>query len=345
MTSPGLPVVAPGADPATVLGELLAAGHGDGLPVVPPTAARLGAMLAGVADPDGVLGFVPPLFGELTVRAVAWYAVLAGCRPAELPVVVAAVRAATDDAFNLLGIATTTGAPAVAVLVHGPVAARLGMTSGAGGLGTGNRANAGIGRAVSLALAGIGGARAGVTDMATLGQPAKYTCCTAEAADSPLPSLAVRRGLSAPDGAVTVIGAGSVLEVLPGEGYRNAPQVLGPAAAAMAGVALAAGHPGRAALSEQFLLLPPELAAQVTADGWDAARMAGFLYERGGALLRAGAAGLAADIPAYGAEEPAVAASAADVHVVVTGGAGVKMLLLPGWSGGSRSVTVPVRPL
>ena len=83
----------------------------------------------------------------------------------------------------------------VAVLVHGPVVERCGMTSGAGGLGTGNRANACIGRAVSLALAGIGGARAGVTDMSALGQPAKYTCCTAEAASGPLPSLAVRRGV------------------------------------------------------------------------------------------------------------------------------------------------------
>ena len=82
--------------------------------------------------PDDVLGLVPPLFGELTVRAVAWYAVLAGCRPAELPVVVAACRAALEDAFNLLGIATTTGAPAVAVLVHGPVAARR-LTSGPAG--------------------------------------------------------------------------------------------------------------------------------------------------------------------------------------------------------------------
>jgi hypothetical protein len=337
--------VGSGVEPAAVLSDLLAAGHGDGLPVVPPTAARLDAMLAGVADPDGALGHVPPLGGELTVRAVAWYAVLAGCEPAELPVVVAAVRAATDEVFNLLGIATTTGAPAVAVLVHGPVAARLGMTSGAGGLGTGNRANACIGRAVSLALAGIGGARPGVIDMATHGQPAKFTCCTAEAADSPLPSLATRRGLPAGGDAVTVIGAGSVLEVLPGEGYRTAASVLGPAAAAMAGTALANGHPRRAALSEQFLLLPPEMAAQVTADGWDAARIAAFLFDRGSALLRAGAADLAADVPGYAVEDAAVAASAADVHVVVTGGVGVKMLLLPGWSGGSRSVTVPVTPL
>jgi hypothetical protein len=343
---PDLPVFGEDADSFEVLVSLLAAGHGDGLPVVPPTAARVDAMLAGVGEPDVVLGLVPPLFGELTIRAVAWYAVLAGCRPAELPVVMAACRAALEDRFNLLGIATTTGAPAVAVLVHGPgteLTSGTGLTSGAGGLGTGNRANACVGRAVSLALAGIGGATAGLTDMATIGSPAKYTCCTAEDGAGPLPSLAVRRGLPADQPAVTVIGVGSLLEVLPAEGYREAPDVFGPAAAAMAGVALATGDPRRAALVEQVLLLPPELASFVAARGWDAERIGGFLFERGNVLLRSGAAqsGAAADV----VDGLTVAASAADVHVVVTGGAGVKMQLLPGWMGGTRSVTAPVQPL
>lgn len=344
MTSSALPLVAAHADPAAVLVSLLAAGHGDGLPVVPPTAVRLEAMLAGAGDPDAVLGLVPPLFGELTVRAVAWYAVLGGCRPVELPVVVAACRAALDDSFNLLGIATTTGAPAVAVLVHGPVAARIGMTSGAGGLGTGNRANACVGRAVSLAVAGMGGASAGLTDMATLGSPAKYTSCTAEADVSPLPSLAVRRGFAADADAVTVVGIGSVMEVLPAEGYRDVPEVLAPAAAAMAGVALAAGDPRRAGLGEQFLLMPPEIASFVTDRGWSAERIAEFLFDRGGALLRSGAAELGAGM-ADGVDDLSVAASAADVQVVITGGVGVKMQLLPGWMGGTRSVTAPVQPL
>ena len=341
-----LPLVAESADPAVVLAELLAAGHGDGLPVVPPTAARLDGMLAGVAAPDEELGQVPPLFGSLTPRAVAWFAVLAGCRPGELPVVVAACRAALDDSFNLLGLATTTGAPAVAVLVHGPGAGRLGMTSGAGGLGTGNRANACIGRAVSMALAGLGGATAGLTDMATIGQPAKYTCCTAEAC-GPLPSLAQRRGFGVDVDAVTVIGAGSTVEVLPGEGYREPPSVLGPAAAAMAGAVLAMGDPARGALGEQFLLLPPEPAGLLARHGWGPEGIAAFLFEQGSALLQGAAASLAAraGLPAYAAEELSVAGSPADVHVVVTGGAGVKMLLLPTWMGGSRSVTAPVLPL
>ncbi|TYP90835.1 hypothetical protein [Blastococcus xanthinilyticus] len=346
MTAAELPLVPDDADPAAVLGELLAAGHGDGLPVVPPTPGRLEAMLAGVAAPDVELGQVPPLFGALTVRAVGWYAVLAGCVPAELPVVVAACRAALDDSVNLLGLSTTTGAPAVAVLVHGPVARRLGMTAGAGGLGTGNRANACIGRAVSMALAGIGGATTGLTDMATIGQPAKYTCCTAEHS-RPLPSLAQRRGLGVDVDAVTVLGAGATVEVLPGEGYREPPSVLGPAAAAMAGVVLAMGDPARGALGEQFLLLPPEPAELLAMHGWGHERIAAFLFEQASALLEVASSSLAfrAGVPAYAAPGLRVAASAADVHVVVTGGAGVKMLLLPTWMGGSRSVTAPVLQL
>ena len=343
---PDLPLFPDHADPAAVAADLLAAGHGDGLPVVPPTAARLDAVVAGAADPDAVLGLVPPLFGELTVRAVAWYAVLAGCPAPALPVVVAACRAALEPRFNLLGLATTTGAPAVGVLVHGPVARRVAMTSGAGGLGTGNAGNAGVGRAVSLALAGIGGARAGLTDMATIGSPAKYTCCTAEA-PRPLPSLAQRRGLGVDVDAITVVGVGGLVEVLPGAGYREPPSVLGPAAAAMAGAAMAAGDPGRFRDGEQFLLLPPELAALLGEQGWGADRMAGFLFEQGSALLQSSASALAfrAGLPAYAAGDLRVAASADDVRVVVTGGAGGKMALLPTWAGGSRSVTAAVRPL
>jgi hypothetical protein len=344
---PDLPLVGPDADPQAVLTDLLAAGHGDGLPVVPPTPSRLAAMLTGVADPDVVLGQVPPLFGELTVRAAAWYAVLAGCPAAALPVVVAACRAALEPQFNLLGIATTTGAPAVGVLVHGPVAARIGMTSAAGGLGTGNAVNAGLGRAVSLALAGIGGARAGLTDMATIGSPAKYTCCTAEA-PGPLPSLARRRGLGVDVDAVTVVAVGSLVEVLPGEGYREPPSVLGPAAAAMAGVAMASGDPGCFRGGEQFLLLPPEVAALLGEQGWGADRMAGFLLEEGSALLRAWSSSLASGVSGlsgYAARDLRVAASAGDVRVVVTGGPGVKMALLSTWAGGSRSGTVAVSPL
>ncbi|MDP9428212.1 MAG: hypothetical protein M3Q47_04750 [Actinomycetota bacterium] len=93
--------------------------------------------------------------------------------------------------------------------------------------------------------------------------------------------------------------------------------------------------------------MPPELAALLGEQGWGADRIAGFLFEEGSALLQAWSSSLAsrAGVPAYAAGDLRVAASADDVRVVVTGGPGVKMALLPTWAGGSRSGTVAVRPL
>ena len=295
------------------------AGIGDGLPVVPPTEARLAAMLAGTPDPDAALGPVPPLFRELTPAAAAYHAVLAGCRPAELPVVLAALLACLEPEFNLLGVQTTTGTAAVAVVVRGPVVDELGMTTGANLLGPGNRANACVGRAVALGLAGIGGARPGETDMATTGQPGRYGMCL------PVP------GSTGTGSAVTVLAVGGTAEVLPRDGGAGADEILGPLADALAGAALAAGEPARMAGCEQAVVLPPEVAGRLDALGARDVRDA--LFERGNAVL--GARGL---------PDARVAASPDALHVLVTGGAGIKMLHLPGWIGGSRAVTRPLPP-
>src|SRR5581483_10709539 len=128
--------------------QLADASFGDGLPLVLPTQARLKAMLAGVADPGHSLGAMAPLFGELSIEAIAYCCVLAGCKPAELPVVATAAAATLAEEFNLLGIQTTTGTPTVCVVVHGPAVRELGLNAGTNCLGPGNRANACIGRAV-----------------------------------------------------------------------------------------------------------------------------------------------------------------------------------------------------
>lgn len=287
---------------------LLDAGVGDGLPIVPPTRARLAAMLAGTPDPDTALGPVPPLFRELTPAAAAYHAVLAGCRPAELPVVLAALRACLEPEFNLLGVQTTTGTAAVAVVVRGPVVGELGMTTGANLLGPGNRANASVGRAVALGLAGIGGARPGETDMATTGQPGRYGMCL------PVPG--------GTDDTVTVLAVGGTAEVLPRDGGGTVGEILGPLADALAGAALAAGDPGRMAVCEQAVVVPPEVAARLTGD------VRADLFERANAVLAA-----------RGEPGARVAAGPEALQVLVTGGAGIKMLHLPGWIGGSRAVT------
>lgn len=324
------PLFAPDADWDEAQDRLLAAGFGDGLPLVVPTEARLARALAGTAEPARPLGTVPPLFGELTAEAVAYCCVLAGCRPAELPVVLAAARACLEPEFNLLGIQTTTGTPTVAAVVHGRAAQALGMNAGTNCLGPGNRANACIGRALRLVLTNIGGARPGIGDMATMGQPGKYGFCFAEGAHALLPPLPVRRGLDAAESAVTVIGVSGTLEVLPSDGAGDPASVLRPALAAMRGGRLAGGAHARREAGEQFLLLPPEMADVLLKHDWDLPAAQRFLWNE------------AAAHDALGEACP-VARSPEAIQVVLTGGAGVKMTCLVPWGGGTVSVTRPLR--
>ena len=215
------PLFASDADWDAAQATLLEAELSDGLPAAIPTPARLTAMLAG-CDPLLSFGAMPPLLGEITAQAVAWCCVIAGCRPAEFPVVLEAAIATLEPEFNLLGIQTTTGTPTVAAVVHGPAGPALGMNAGTNCLGPGNRANACIGRALRLALTNVGGARPLVGDMATMGQPAKYGMAFAEGVHSLATPLHVRHGLDPEEGAVTVIGLSGTLEVLPDDGAAAA---------------------------------------------------------------------------------------------------------------------------
>ncbi|WRL64199.1 hypothetical protein U6N30_32370 [Blastococcus brunescens] len=134
----------------------------DGLPLVPPTEELVARAVAATGRAAGeVLGLVPPSNRGATVGAVAANAVMAGCPPELMPVVVAAVEAALVPSFNLQALTTTTHPVTPLVIVHGPVAERLGFNGGANVFGQGNRANAGVGRALRLVLQNIGEARPG----------------------------------------------------------------------------------------------------------------------------------------------------------------------------------------
>ena len=155
----------PAAGGLDELEDMFERGWSDGLPVVPPTPERVEAMLGG-RDPDASLGAVPPAHGEATLERVAACAVLAGCRPAYFPVVVAAVEAALDPVFNAHGLAVTTQPAGPIVVVNGPGREELGFNAGMGALGPGSRANSTVGRALRLVLTLTGGARPGGLDRA-----------------------------------------------------------------------------------------------------------------------------------------------------------------------------------
>jgi hypothetical protein len=195
------------------LEEMYERGWTDGLPVIPPTRARVERMLGG-RDPERSLGLVPPALGEATLERVAACAVLAGCRPEYFPVVLAAVEAALAPEFNLNGQAVTTSPPGQVVVVNGPVREAIGLNAGMGALGPGWRANLTIGRALRLVVTLTGGGAPGRLDRATLGHPGKVGFCIAEAEEtSPWEPLHVERGLAAGSSAVTLLAADSPLSI------------------------------------------------------------------------------------------------------------------------------------
>jgi hypothetical protein len=291
----------------------------DGLPLVPPTRRRLDAMVAGIKGRSESRGLMPPMFGDITAEAIAYQCVIAGCRPAELPVVLAAAEATLDADFNLLGVATTTGTACVALCVHGPIARQLGVNAGTNCLGPGNRANACIGRALQLTIRNIGGARPEVGDMATMGQPGKYTLCFAERNDGPFPTLTSRRGLGADTSAITVMGVSGTAEVLPGDGEGATPEaILSPIVTAMRAAIVMSSMSRKNERGEQVVLLPLEMAQKIVRhDGWDVLRVQRYMFDEGQGVARAPDA----------------------IHPIVTGGAGYKMTYLPIWGGGSQTVT------
>ncbi len=202
-----------GADSFDELEDMFERGWTDGLPVVPPSADRVAAMLGGL-DPDLSLGAVPPALGEATLARVAACAVLAGCKPAYFPVVRAAVEAMLDPAFNLHGQAVTTSPPGQIVIVNGPVRRALDFNAGMGALGPGHRANSTIGRAVRLVVQLTGGGAPGGLDRATLGHQGKISFCFAEDEEaSPWEPLSVERGFAAGASTVTLIAGDAPLSV------------------------------------------------------------------------------------------------------------------------------------
>ncbi|MBI2907509.1 MAG: hypothetical protein HYX92_07650 [Chloroflexi bacterium] len=181
-------------------------GWTDGLPIVPPTEANVQAMLKGTKrQPNEVIGVVPPRMGIATVEAIAVNAVMAGCLPAYLPVIIASVQAMLDDKFNLNGVQGTTHAATPLAIVSGPVCKKLGINGRVNVFGSGFRANATIGRAIRLILYNIGGGVPDEGDQSSLGNPGKYSFCIAEnTAESPWEPLHVERGLRARDSGVTM---------------------------------------------------------------------------------------------------------------------------------------------
>jgi hypothetical protein len=330
-------------DPQAVLAAFCERGWCDGLPVVPPTEGRVRAMLGG-APPERSLGAVPPLWRQATLEKLAVNAVLAGCEPAAFPVIAAAVQAMLEPAFNLYGVQATTHPVAPLLIVHGPVAERLGIHAGSGCFGPGFRANATIGRALRLILMNVGGAWPGRHDMATQGSPAKFSYCVAERVD------ASPWGPLCGDDAVTVFG---------GEGPHNVNDHVSTGAAGIlatladTAVSLGSNVGWFLAQSQLLVVLGPEHAATIAGDGFTRADVQRYVFEHARLPLRTlklgGMWGMQ-DWPVWmtavrddDALLPQVP-SPDDVFVIVAGGPGKHSSVVPNCTF-SRAVRGPVLPL
>lgn len=331
-------------DPIAIMDAYAARGWGDGLPMVAPTEARVDAMLVGApGDPDDVVAILPPRSGAATRRMIAVNAVLAGCAPAQLPVLIAAVRALAAPEMNLRGVNATTHPVAPLLIVHGEIAERAGFNSGLGAFGPGNRANATTGRAVRLILLHIAGAVPGPGDASTQGGPAKYSFCVAEnMAESPWGGYARSVSLDSP----------SAVTVHCGEAPHNAHDmesadpdaILDKLASAMTSLGQ---NNAPIAQGEYFVALCPEHAAACADAGWTRSDVASYLFQK--ARMPASELRAAFNLLAWEPWQRALPDDAAvpmtghpeNIKVLVVGGAGKHSCVVPSW-GMTKSVTIPI---
>ena len=333
--------------------QMMSRGWGDGLPLVPPTEDRVGTMVAGSAlPPHHVVAIVAPRMGVATVELIAANAVMAGCLPHHMPLLIAAVEAMVEPQFNLYGCQATTHCVAPLVIVNGPLAQALNIHSGAGCFGPGPWDNGVVGRAIRLILLNIGGAIPVEIDKPTMGHPGKFSFCIAEnETASPWPSLAAQRGFPNEVSTVTVLGGEAPHNINDHEATTA-----GGLLTTICGAMAESGQNSVYYHAEPLLILGPEHAATLAGEGLTKEDVQRIVYEDARVpITRFGREiierrlnrrmgfryrnrNIASDTLV------AVAQRAEDVMVIVAGGAGKHSMFVPTF-GATRSVTrAIVRP-
>jgi len=324
----------------------------DPLPVVPPTVERVDRMLAGVGlDPTEVIARVPPNYGSATVEKIAANAVMAGCRPEMMRVLIPLMRAACDERFNLHGVQATTHFAAPLVIVNGPVRGELGFTGAGNVFSNVARANSTLGRAFQLILTNLGGARPGEIDMSTLGNPGKFSSVIAEnEEENPWEQFHVERGLPAGSSAITLFAAEPPRGV--SEHQARSGRVILKAICR----ALATVWTYRACLAfEALVILCPEHVHTLRRDGFSKPKIREFLFENTAIPRKVfdeghgeGSAHLHLYQEVVVDGEPCYRkfAHPGQIHIVVAGGtAGKFSAVIGSWATGPRGsqmVTYPV---
>ena len=327
------------SDPAEAIEFFYRQGWTDGLPVVPPTPEKVSEFLEYAGKlPGDVLGMIPARNRVITAEKVAINAVMAGCLPNYMPVIVAAIEAMCQEEFNLHGISATTGGTAPLLIVNGPVAQQLNINGGVNCFGPGVRANATIGRAMRLILMNVGGSIPGVLDKSCLGHPGKFSYCIAEDEEgNPWEPLSIDRGMPPDVSAVTVF-AGEAPHFVNSQAGGTGERLVRSIVNTMMGTLYRGGN--------YVLVLCPEHVTICRKEGWTKAQIRDAVFERAVRPL--------ADFKRLsGLPDSAITAqdaravhhnidTPADLLIVTAGGkAGGFSALIPPWAAGadSRPVT------
>ena len=310
-------------------------GWSDGLPVTPPTDVRVLRMLKGTAlKPHEIVGKIPPYLAPCSVEKVAINAVMAGCLPEYMPVLLAAIEAALEPVFTLHGVLATTYFSAPVIIVNGPVIKQIGMNCGINALGQGNRANMTIGRALNLIVRNVGGGKPGEADRATLGAPSKIGLCFAEdESDADWEPLSVARGFRRGVSTVTLF-QGHGVEAFVDQKSRT-PEGL---SKSFATALVKMGHERLTQSARCIVVLSPEHYRIYKEAGWGRHEIERALYEatiRPGREILAGTNGIGEGVPQNRADELIPKFHEDGLVVVRAGGpAGLFSGILPGWLAG-----------
>ncbi len=320
-------------------------GWTDGLPIVPPTKERVREMLRGAdLSPDYPVTVLEPMRGRATIEKIAVNAVMAGCRPEYMPVLVAAVEAAGDPRLNLQSVAITTNPDIPMLIVSGPIAKRLHINAGTNALGRGWKANTTISRALHLIIQNVGGSWPGVTDMSCLGQPGEISMMLAENEEAnPWEPFHMDLGYPQAANVVTVIAAEGTHGIVgigqDSEGYLK----------------LVADHLAgleRSRRTSMLLIIAKDTAAMLARDGWTREKIRKFIgaharipfakyREKFIATRRAG------DVPGWvfdtkDADSMIPVPFMDEFLILVSGGPGEKSMLVPVWTT-SKAVSRTIR--
>ena len=333
-----------GGDLADAIEFCHAQGWTDGLPVVPPTADRVTAMLeAARLDPAEEIAYIAHRAVSITAEKVAINAVMAGCKPEYMPVVIAGIEGIADPLWSYHGPGTSTAGAAVLMVVNGPIARELDVNQGDNLFGPGWRANLTIGRAVRLVMRNVCGSRPGTLDRGTLGHPGKLSYVIAEnEAESPWPPVHVERGFQRDQSAVSVMAAEA-----PHQFYNQlsntAEGVLTTLCDDMRISGNVMGQP------QYVLVLAGEHMRTIARDGWSKADVRRFVFEHtrnSHAHLKQTHRMAGAVLPGDETRLRPLVESPDDILVVAAGGrAGAFSAYIPGWGSkrSSQAVTKEVK--